>query len=104
MFEYACGHRTEIALARFGEAVLWRAKRHAGELNKHDSEWRNGIYLGVAGMSSSSLVGTSSGVVRVIDYRLAPGGRWRKDLVENIQASSGEHTCSDHFRDCGRCS
>ena len=46
--------------------------------------------FGVAGMSNSLLIGTSSGVVRVIDYRLAPGGRWRKDLVENIQTSLEE--------------
>ena len=85
VFEYACGHRTKIALARFGEAVLWRAKRHSGDLNKHDSEWRDGIYLGVAGMSSSLSIGTSSGIVRVVDYRLDPGSRWRKDVVESMQ-------------------
>ena len=40
---------------------------------------------------SSSLFGTSSGIVRVIDYRLAPGGRWRKDLVEGMQTSFEEY-------------
>ena len=70
-----------------------------------DIPTRDGIYLGVAGMSSSSLIGTSSGVVRVIDYRLAPGGRWRKDLVENMQTSFEEYvaTTTSEPGCCYRC-
>ena len=34
VFEYATGHRMKTQLACFGKAVLWRAKRHAGALNK----------------------------------------------------------------------
>ena len=30
VFEYACGHRTKVALTRCGEVVPWRAKRHSG--------------------------------------------------------------------------
>ena len=51
----------------FGEAVMWRRKRHPGALNKYDSEWSNGVDLGVAGLSVEALIGTCNGVVRTND-------------------------------------
>ena len=68
-------------LVRFGQAVLWRAKRHAGALNKYDSEWSNGVFLGVSGMGIGVLIGTKLGIVRTTDYRMAPKGRWSRQLV-----------------------
>ena len=43
VYEYVTGHRMRSQMAMFGEAVLWRSKRQPGELNKHDSEWKDGI-------------------------------------------------------------
>ena len=45
VFERVTGHRMKSPLAMFDEKVMWRKKRHAGALNKYDSEWRDGIYL-----------------------------------------------------------
>ena len=39
-------HRMKTQLAGFGQAVFWRAKRHVGVLNKYDSEWSDGVFLG----------------------------------------------------------
>ena len=69
VFEYVTGHRMKSPLAIFGEAVMWRRKRHGGALNKYDSEWADGIDLGVAGLSTESIVGTKSGIVRANDFR-----------------------------------
>ena len=33
--EYAIGHCTKAQLSCFGEAMLWRAKRHVGALDKY---------------------------------------------------------------------
>ena len=38
VYEYVTGHRMRNQLSMFGESVMWRANRYAGDLNKHDSE------------------------------------------------------------------
>ena len=81
VFEYATGHRMKTQLACFWQAVLSRAKRHAGALNKYDSEWSDGVFLGVSGMGICVLVGTKLGIVRTTDYRMAPEGKWSRQLV-----------------------
>ena len=48
--DYAIGHRMKTELSCFGEAVLWRPSRHVGTLNKYDSKWSDGVFLGVSGM------------------------------------------------------
>ena len=69
-------------LSCFGEAVLWRAKRHVGALNTYDSEWSDGVSLGVAGMG----IGVD-GIVKTTDYRTAPEGRWSRQLVLDVAMS-----------------
>ena len=75
VLEHVTGHRMKVPLGVFGEAVMWRQKRHPGALNKCDSEWSNGVYLGVAGLSVEALIGTCNGVVRTNDFRKAPEGQ-----------------------------
>ena len=81
VFEHTTGHRMKTPLCAFGEAILWRRKRHVGSLNKWDSEWVDSVFLGVSGMSNSVIVGTQDGIVKTQDYRRAPEGRWNKKLV-----------------------
>ena len=87
VFEYTTGHRMKVPVSCFGEAVLWRRKRSAGAMNKHDSEWADGIYLGISGTSTSVLIGTASGIVKTTDYRMAPEGRFNRKLVEAMNTS-----------------
>ena len=90
MFEYATGHRMKTPLSCFGEAILWRAKRHAGALNKYDSEWSDGIFLGIEGMGVSVLVGTPNGIRKTTDFRMAPEGRWNAKLVVQFSVPFAE--------------
>ena len=57
VFEHTTGHHMKTPLCSFGEAVLWRRKRHSGDLNRWDSEWADGVFLGVSGMGNSVLLG-----------------------------------------------
>ena len=56
VFEHTVGHRMKTPLCAFGESFLYRTKRHIGALNKYDSEWTDGIFLGVSGLGVSVLV------------------------------------------------
>ena len=75
VFEHTTGHRMKTPMCSFGEAVVWRTKRHAGKLNKWDSEWKDGIFLGISGMTNSVLMGTKDGISKTQDYRRSPDGR-----------------------------
>ena len=87
VYEYVTGHRMKTTLTSFGEAVLWRRKRSLGDLNKHDSEWAEGIFLGVASDSIQAIIGTPAGVVKCNDYRVNPDGRWNRKLIEQMNTS-----------------
>ena len=72
VYEYVTGHRMKCQLAMFGESVLWRAKRHSGNLNKHDPEWHDAVYLGISGVARCGLAlenlssGEPSGTMRTL--------------------------------------
>ena len=91
VYEHVTGHRMKVPLAIFGESVMWRRKRHPGALNKFDSEWADGIYLGVAGLSTEAVIGTKSGIVRTNEFRLSPEGKWNSELVLSIPTSFQEY-------------
>ena len=55
-------------------------RHHSGESNKHGSEWREGMDLCVAGLFNSSLIDKGSGIVWVIDSRLAQEADGRRIL------------------------
>ena len=69
--------------ACFGETVLWRKKRTTADLNKHDSEYSEGIFLGMSGMGSELLLGTPHGVCRSRDVRVLVDhdAKWNKEFV-----------------------
>ena len=81
--EYATGHKTKLPVACLGETVLWRKKRTIADLNKHDVEYSEGVFLGTSGMSSEFVLGTPQGVVRSRDVRVLAddGSRWNLKLV-----------------------
>ena len=68
--EYGTGHKTKLPVACFGEIVLWRKKRTTAELNKHDVEYCEGVFLGMSGIGSVLVIGTPGGVVRTRDIRV----------------------------------
>ena len=65
--------------------MLWRKKRTIADLNKHDVEYREGVFLDMSGMSSELVVGTPEGVFRTRDLRALSdhGAKWNgKFLLE----------------------
>ena len=81
--EYATGHKTKLPVACFGETVLWRQRRNNSELGKHHSEYSEGIFLGIGGMSTELLVGTPRGVFRTRDVRALSDtpAKWNCEFV-----------------------
>ena len=77
VYEFVTGHRMKVPMAIFGESVVWRQKRHSAALNKYDSEWSDGIYLGIAGLSTEALIGTEKG--RCENKRLSTIARWEME-------------------------
>ena len=52
------------------------------------TELREGIWLGHAGQSNDTIVGTSEGVVRAYDVRRkAEGRRWNSDKIKNMRGT-----------------
>ena len=81
-YEYATGHKTKSPVTCFGEKILWRRKRSAEALNKHDSEWTEGIFIGLTGSSNEVLVSTPGGVVQCRDIRrLVEKDRWDEKFL-----------------------
>lgn len=87
--EYSTGHKTKLPDAYFGETVLWRKKRTSAELNKHDVEYSEGIFLGISGLSTELVVGTAKGVFRTRDVRALsePEAKWNGKAVLDFDTS-----------------
>ena len=62
-------------------------------MNKLDSEWAEGIFLGMTGQTSESLVGTEHGICTTSDVRSLPDGRgrWSVKMVENMRTTVEEY-------------
>ena len=57
---------------RLERQLCGKLLRHAGALNKRDSEWSDGVFLGISDMSNSILVGTDGGIFKTRDYKRSP--------------------------------
>ena len=80
-WEMVCGHRARTPLAIFGEKVLVRQARKVSGRGKFDSEWEEGIFLGISG--PETVVATEDGVIRSRDIRrLADGQQWDKAFID----------------------
>ena len=87
-YEVATGHRSKTPIACFGEHILYHKKRNIAGLNKAESEWYDGIYLGMSGSSSYILVGTPQGIERTTSFRRQPEGtQWSRKLVDSINTT-----------------
>ena len=87
--EYVTGHKMKLPIACFGETLLWRRRRVASELGKHDVEYTEGIFLGMSGTSAELVIGTPRGIVRTKDVRVLSdhGARWNSEFVLKCNAS-----------------
>ena len=68
----------------FGEHILYHKKRNIAKIGKAECEWYDGVYLGMSGLSSYILVGTSQGIETTTSFRRQPEGiQWNK-LIDAI--------------------
>ena len=91
-YETTTGHKSKVPIACFGEHILWQSKRVLGDIGKAESEWYDGIYLGMSGSSSYTLVGTSNGIERTTSFRRHPKGQqWSRELLDQVNTTLEEY-------------
>ena len=62
-------------------------------MNKLDSEWTEGIFLGMTGQTSEIIVGTENGIHTTSDIRRLPDGpaRWNIKMIKNMRTTFEEY-------------
>ena len=91
-YELYTGHKSRTPVAAFGERILWRQPRARSGAGKFDSEWDDGVFLGISGVEV--LIGTSSGVHRSRDIqRRLEGECWGKESITQCKVSFREYIC-----------
>ena len=88
-FERRRGRKCNVSTVPFGEVVNYKEIREGKEhVNKMDTEWKEGVWLGHARGSNEILVGTRDGVVRAYSVIRKPEGeRWNRVLLQEMQGT-----------------
>ena len=70
----------------FGECILFLKAKSRG-IDKFDSRWSEGVWLGIREESGEHLVGTVEGVIKARTVRRRPiqHERWNKQLFDSFQ-------------------
>ena len=93
-YELYTGHKSRTPVAAFGERILWRQPRARSGAGKFDSEWDDGVFLGISGVEV--LIGTSSGVHRSRDIRRRLEGEcWGKESITQCKVSFRDYICPE---------
>ena len=90
-YELITGHKTKMMVVSFGQHVLWRLPRKKSGAGKLDSEWLDGIFLGMAGTSNEAYIGTPTGVEKANDFRLVVDEPYSPDDLRNFSTSIKEY-------------
>ena len=89
------GHQTKLLVVSFGQHVLWRLPRKTSGAGRLDSEWNDGIFLGLAGTSSEAYIGTAAGLEKANDFRLVADSPYSADDLVNFKTSIREYVEGD---------
>ena len=84
------GKRFDRELVEFGERVHFKRNRHTigPVLNKWNSMWGTGIFLGVKADSSEFFIGTSDGILKIRTIkRMPPSQRWILSSLELVRGT-----------------
>ena len=83
------GRPCRLPTCIFGECVWYRLIRVGeGGVDKYDSEWRKGVWLGHTRNSNEHVIGTPEGVLRAYSIkRLDSHDRWDKDLIASVRGT-----------------
>lgn len=81
------GREANVPIAAFGEKVFYHiTKQTAIEINKADSRWNGGVYLGNLWMSGEYVIGTPHGVVKTNSRRRLPQDEcWDSKAIRDIE-------------------
>ena len=60
-------------------------------MNKYDSGWSDGVFLGVAGMGIGVLIGTKDGIVKTTDYWTAPEWRRNRQFAPDVSTAFDQY-------------
>ena len=91
------GRQCKTPICPFGEHIQWKKQRDGAHARKAESDWFDGIFLGVRPISGECIVGSSSGVVycrtirRVIDT-----DRWSMQAIKEVSQTVREVECAHH--------
>ena len=94
-YELATGRQTKLLMVSFCQHVLRRLPRKKSGAGKLDSEWLDGIFLGLAGTSSEAYIGTATGVEKANDFRLVADSPYCVDDLVNFKASIRKYVEGD---------
>ena len=85
-YELYTGHLAKVPMAAFAENILWRTARAVSGAGKYDSEWAEGIFVGISG--SQVVISTPDGIHRSRDVRrLVDGDCSDKTFVDTCKAT-----------------
>ena len=93
--ELITSHQTKLLVVSFGQHVLWRLPRKRSGAGKLDSEWHDGIFLGLGGTSSEAYIGSANGVKKANGFRLAADSPYSVDDLVNFNTSIREYVEGD---------
>ena len=90
-YELSTGHQTKLLVVNFVQHVLWRLPRKRSGAGTLDSEWMDGIFLGLAGTSSEAYIGTANGVEKENGFRLVADSPYSVDDLVDFKTSIREY-------------
>ena len=81
--------RCKVEIAEFGERVIYKERTGEGGLrNKGESDWKDGIWLGLADRTNETLISTEAGIVKTYAVRRVPvDERWDRDMVLGVRGT-----------------
>ena len=97
-YQMTTGHTCRRPIAGVGEKISWKQSAKPGtRKDKGESEFKHGIFLGLAGKSSEALIGTSEGLQRAYTVRRVPEAeRWSFTDIDELQSPMPHRLFGSH--------
>ena len=87
-FQLSTGHTCRRPIAGFGKKILWKKADHGSRKDKGESNFSEGIFLGLVGRSPEALIGTAEGIRTAYTVRRMPSDqRWSLEALDEVTCS-----------------
>ena len=84
-FERRRGRPCRTPIACFGELVHYKELHADAKKDKFETDWRAGIWLGLAQETNETYVGTSMGIVKAYAIKRYPEDqRWNLEMMQGV--------------------